>query len=332
MTYYTYGNLSLLTYGIDDVREVYCLYETTLYVTDFCIYNEKGSKLPIELSPSITVKTITGGAVHYCVLLSNKTMYLFPDSGDVNTYTIYNDIGWVTCGYYHTVYEQEGVIYGLGRSSDKQLGFESNVTEGTPLLIPPNPVKVVTGSHTTIALYSDGIAYATGVQFNSLGSTKYEGFKPLEPFHSKGLYIKDIWVTSILTYVKTSDGIIYFAGSSANYYHFDGKHDSKDFTVSEFLTLHRAYYLTGLYSLIAFCEDGVYVCGRNYQKQLHNSDLSLKPIKHSLLTELNAKHPIHVCSSFSTISIHVIPERRYIKRFRNLMLDNPVCDIIIQCV
>jgi len=345
------------------VKEIHAVYYGTLYITEFNVWYWEGGlfKLPIDLTPSIKIKKVVTGHKHFCILLDNGNLYCFRCNEDkqlgleitlgteygeldlkekLNKPFVYFNVSDVHALYYGTIFMVNNIVYAMGRSSQYQFGINVDKVPSYILELPKELslvgntiLKYITSSHTIMLLSSDGIIYATGTNLNIL-TAPYEGFKALEPFYSNGWKIRNAWSSATGTFIQLVTGEVYYGGHNTDHACFgvSNANETISFSLCKFLSHKVIYDIIGLYSLIAICEDGVYVCGNSYCRQLDNDNVGCvkEPIKHELLTKL-VKQGAKLTSSFRVMTVYFPVDKTKIFK-RKLYNNQGYNDLNIHCL
>lgn len=334
------------------------VYYVTKYDIYYCVaennYCIKKIVLPngIILSPSVYVKTIVTGIKHSIIFLNNNkllavgsnefgqlgmdssmTQIVNPVLVDMDQFS--GKIIDVVCGYNHTlILTDNGTVYCTGKNTEFQIGADDcgdifGFQKVSVHVVLSNRlcessfkiVKMAASSHNSFLLSEDGILYGTGVgKFNCIGKQENKIFKPVEPFYESNMFVKDVWCSSLVTFVQLSDGNIYIAGY--NYLgatfmpHVNIDEYFKIFTKNDFLSNINIKYLCGRYSLLAIdLDNNVYVSGRNDHRQLLNTaDKTIPGEQQKNITNIVNKYlyyDINIQSGYDTCSLVFRSKDRY---------------------
>lgn len=311
--------------------------------------------LPIKITPLSYILKIVSGEGHNIVLMSTGEIIVFGSNTNgqlgisnfckVNKPTLVpssefngEKIRDVACGYYHTlILTESGIVYASGRNSNNQIGCtlkNRDVSKFVPITFQKNNVcysdggknlkikKIISGSHHSLFLTEDGIAYATGDDnFYALGKNRgtYTIFSPLEPFYSEQIHIKNIWCGSLSTFVQTVDDIIYVCGTNNDNALFLKNVDQKTdgFVMCEYLSKKSIQSISGFYSMIAVSETrDVYVCGNNVVNQLNkdNQMPNSPPRFEPMLSEMLKKYDnfnYYFSSGFRACGLSLYKDKHY---------------------
>jgi len=314
----------------------------------------------IDLSPSLYIKKISSGSDHTMILLCDGTLICYGLNGDgqlgidtkepiipfpriVNPEIFSKKkIMDVVCGYYHTiVLTEDRHVYVAGRNCNFQIGINTYDSDDsgpikkqrifTRIDIPTvksneKIIKIVSSSHNSCVLTDAGILYGTGYNmFDTLGSTGSTMFTPIEPFHTNEQYVKDVWCTTLVSFVKLDNDDIYTCGKHEYVELFTAPVEPvSKYTKNDYLSGKNIDKLCGLYTLSAVDEnnENLYMAGENSYKQIVDSDKSIiinyKNEKISKILKMKSYSSVNIQGGFRICSMSLTRKNGYTKNLCNM--------------
>lgn len=315
----------------------------------------------ISLSPSVHIKKIATGTDHTMVLLSNGILMcfganLYGQLGIGNNKNVVDlpiivdpvlfngkKIIDVSCGYYHTiVLSEDRIAYSTGRNNSFQIGAPNNNSNDNDkninclrsftkinVVFSTNDetiVKIITSSHNSCILTDKGILYGTGGnEFTTLGSNIYNTFTPIEPFYSLQNYVKDMWCTTLCSFVKLNNDDVYMSGRDHDGSLFNEPISNiSEYTKNKYLSCKNIQNMRGLYSILAIDEnyENLYMSGNNACKQIVDKNnhlyVNYKNEKISKIIKMNSHLNINIQGGFRICSLSLTKKNGFTKNMCEL--------------
>lgn len=293
-----------------------------------------------NFTPSYYIKKISTGEGHTFILMSDNTLFCFGFNSNgqlgissINKHIIYptivdpenyenEKIIDVVCGYYHSIILTESRnIYVSGRNNGNQIGGGSRISIykfekvnlSSILKYDETVTKINSSSHNSCFITNKGVVYGVGnTAFFTLGENNYDRFKPVNPFYDENRYVKNIWCSSVGSFIQLDDDIVYTAGQNKDLALFSDLPQEYDFTLytkNTFLSGKKIADIKGFYTPIAIDEnkENIYMSGNNACGQISSSVNTYIPnYKNNQISELAKRYShldIHIESGFRVCSI-----------------------------
>lgn len=295
-----------------------------------------------NFTPSYYVKKIYTGENHSFILMNDSTLFCFGSNcygqlgiDSANIHIIYptivnpenygnEEIIDIACGYYHTtILTNKKNIYSSGRNDGHQIGGSDRLfrkftkLDLSMLKSDEFVIKISSSSHNTCFLTNKGTLYGVGEdRFLTLGKKARIHFEPIEPFYSENQYVKNIWCSSIGSFVQLNNDTIYIVGQNrdaALFYGLTPTINLESYTKNTFLSGKHISNIEGFYTSIALDEknENIYMSGNNRCSQILFSKSPLEYVpdyrnnEMSEIIKMYSHLDIHIESGFRVCSLTI---------------------------